>query len=73
MSKGPRAHWAVITFSRCTEMPDEDTLQDILNEALTEAGQPTVKKVTYVTDQAITLNVDLGDVCAALDESEREK
>lgn len=70
MSKGPRAHWAVITFNRCTDMPDEDTLQEVLNEALEAAGQPTLRKVTYVTDQAITLNVDLTDVCKAMEEND---
>lgn len=70
MSKGPRAHWAVIAWDDSRNLPDEKTMQDVLNEALIAAGHPTVRKVTYITDQAITLNVDLTDVCAALDESE---
>lgn len=73
MSKGPRAHWAVIAFDTCTGLPDEKTLQDVMNDALIAAGHPTVRKVTYITDQAITLNVELGDVCKAMEESEREK
>lgn len=70
MGKGPRAHYAVITFDRCTELPDEDSLMTSINEQMILEGLPTVRKVTYITDQAITLNVDLTDVCKAMEESD---
>lgn len=68
MSKGPRAHWALIAFDRCTDMPDEESLMTSINEQMTLEGLPTVRKVTYITDQAITLNVDLTEVCKAMEE-----
>ena len=69
-SKGPRAHWAVIAFDTSTGLPDEDSLMTSINEQMILEGLPTVRKVTYITDQAITLNVDLGDVCRAMEEND---
>lgn len=66
-----KTRYMVVTVQDAPTLPTErEKLANVLAGALEDAGYGfCVKDAVWVTDQSLTLNIDLADACAAIMEA----